>query len=180
MSDVDRLDWLTQNWSRVRPDMDITPWQVWGRTTRIHDLFLAAITPALKKHGLTFKEFQTLAALVLVGPPYQANPNEITKFNLLTSGGTTNLLSRMEKEGLVRRKPDPADKRGVIVQITDKGLDSFSASVVEENRIEHDLLSTLSPEERRVLAILLRKLLLSIDPVPATRNTDRQAGGGPS
>ena len=90
----DRLDYLSGKWSETRPELDIRPWQIWGRITRIHELFLAAIAPGLSMHELNFKEFQTLAALILSGPPYEASPNQIAKFNLLTSGGVANLLAR--------------------------------------------------------------------------------------
>ncbi|QGN55627.1 MarR family winged helix-turn-helix transcriptional regulator [Novosphingobium sp. Gsoil 351] len=104
----DRLEFLSQKWNERRPDLDISPWQVWGRITRIHELFLAAIAAPLSSHELNFKEFQTLAALVLAGEPYEASPNQIGRFNLLTSGGVANLLARMEREGLVERRPDPS------------------------------------------------------------------------
>jgi DNA-binding MarR family transcriptional regulator len=162
----DRLDYLTEGWRAARPDMDISPWQIWGRTTRVHELFLAAITPALQRHGLNFKEFQTLAALILGGKPYEANPNTVAKHNLLTSGGMANLIGRMEKEGYVERHPDPNDRRGVLIRLTARGRRQFEQAVLEENRIEHELLKALTAEERAVLGTLLRKLLLSIDPVP--------------
>lgn len=164
MPSRDRLDFLSENWRATRPDIDITPWQVWGRTTRIHELFLSQVGRALRRHALTFNEYETLGALVLAGPPYRANPTHIQRFNLLTSGGLANLLGRMEREGLIERHPDPADKRGVLVQITERGLSSFNAALVEENRVEHDLLAGLNTEERAILSILLRKLLSSIDP----------------
>lgn len=173
----DRLDYLSEQWHARRPDIDITPWGIWGRTTRLHELFLGAISETLSRHGLNFKEFQTLGALVLAGPPYEVRANEIARFNLLTSGGLANLLSRMEKYGFLERKPDTRDKRGVIVRITEKGLSAFNAAVVAENRIEHDLVRALTAEEREVLALLLRKLLRSIDPdalpaqEPATEST---------
>jgi DNA-binding MarR family transcriptional regulator len=161
----DRLEYLTKKWNERRPDLDITPWQVWGRITRIHELFLAAIAPALASHELNFKEFQTLAALVLRGEPYEATPQQIGRFNLLTSGGVANLLARMEREALVERRPDPDDRRSVIVRATARGLDDFEAAVIEENRVEHELLRALTREERQILGTLLRKLLLAIDPI---------------
>jgi DNA-binding MarR family transcriptional regulator len=165
MVNDDRLDYLSKKWNRQRPSLDISPWQVWGRITRLHELFVARIAPELTAHELNFKEFQTLAALVLSGEPYEATPAAIARFNLLTSGGVANLLARMEREGLVERRPDQIDKRSVIVKITDHGLAAFDAAVVNENRVEHDLLYALSPEERSILATLLRKLLVSMDPV---------------
>jgi DNA-binding MarR family transcriptional regulator len=175
MATRDRLDFLSDSWRATRPDIDITPWQVWGRTTRIHELFLGYVTRSLRGHALTFTEFQTLGALVLAGPPYAANPNQIQRFNLLTSGGLANLLGRMEREGLIERRPDTQDKRGVIVQLTPLGLQHFNDALVEENRVEHELLAGLSGEERAILSMLLRKLLLSIDPEHLAEPADAPA-----
>jgi DNA-binding MarR family transcriptional regulator len=163
VAERDRLDFLTDSWNRTRPDINIQPWQIWGRTTRLHELFLLAVGKALRRHSLTFSEFETLAALVLAGVPYRAYPNQIAQFNLLTSGGLANQLGRMEKDGLISREPGQDDKRSVVVQLTKTGLDRFNESVIEENKIEHELLTALTAEERAILSVLLRKLLLSID-----------------
>ena len=84
---------------------------------------------------------------------------------MLTSGGVANLLARMEREQLIERRPGARDRRSVIVRATERGLRDFDAAVTSENRIEHELLGTLSHEERGILAMLLRKLLLALDPV---------------
>jgi DNA-binding MarR family transcriptional regulator len=174
----DRLDFLSEGWSELRPEMDISPWQIWGRTTRLHELFVSQISRVLRRHSLTFTEFQTLGALVLAGPPYRANPTQIQRFNLLTSGGLANLLGRMESEGLIERNPDPDDRRGVVVHLTAQGLNRFNAALVEENQVEHELLGAMNPEERAVLSILLRKLLASIDPEgTAVPDRDEPRGG---
>lgn len=165
MGEIDRLDYLSRKWNETRPELDIKPWQIWGRTARLHEIFLVAIAPALARHELTFKEYQTLAALVLRGEPYEASPNQIGKFNLLTSGGVANLLARMEREGLVERRPGAGDKRSVVVRATARGLADFDAAVTEENKVEHELLNHLTDSEQAILALLLRKLLLSIDTV---------------
>lgn len=164
MSQEDRLDYLSAQWRSRRADVDISPWQVWGRLTRIHELFLAAVSKVLGEHELNFKEYQTLGAIVLAGDG-EVSPVEIAKHNLLTSGGVTNLLSRMEKEGLIKRRPHPEDRRSVLVRSTPRGDADFDAAIVSENMVEHRLLSALTMEERQILATLLRKLLLSIDPV---------------
>ena len=71
----------------------------------------------------------------------------------------------MEKEGLIERRPGPHDRRSVIVRATDHGIAAFHDAIAAENRVEHELLKTLSDEERAILGTLLRKLLLAIDPV---------------
>ncbi len=159
----DRLDRLSREWAEQRSDMDITPWQVWGRVTRINDIFMQRLSRLLSQNGLNYTELQTLAALIVSGPPYEANPNAISRHNLLTTGGMTNVLTRMEKKGLVTRRKDPNDGRGVIVSVTQKGLDTFETVIVKENVIEHKMLEGISDEEREVVAVVLRKILRSID-----------------
>lgn len=164
MSDQeDRLDRLSRAWANNRTDMDITPWQVWGRITRINDIFLARLSKLLNQHGLNYTELQTLGALIVGGPPYEAKPNAISRHNLLTSGGMTNVLTRMEKKGLISRRKDDQDRRGVIVSVTQQGLDAFEAVIVKENQIEHQLLDGIGKEDRETVALVLRQILLNID-----------------
>ncbi len=159
----DRLDRLSAEWSEQRSDMDITPWQVWGRITRINDIFLQRLNDLLTRHGLNYTELQILGALIVSGPPYESKPNAISRHYLLTSGGMTNALTRMERKGLVTRRRDANDRRGVIVSVTDLGLEKFNHVITKENAIEHRMLAGISQEERTVVATILRKILLQID-----------------
>lgn len=159
----DRLDRLSREWANNRRDMDITPWQVWGRITRINDIFLGRLCKLLNQHNLNYTELQTLGALIVGGPPYEAKPNAISRHNLLTSGGMTNVLTRMEKKGLISRRKDSNDRRGVIVSVTEQGLDTFEAVIVKENQIEHRLLEGIADSERETVAKILRQILLNID-----------------
>ena len=159
----DRIDRLSDEWALRAANLDIKPWQVWGRITRINDIFLLKLNKILSQNDLSYSELQTLGALIVSGPPYELNPNTISRHNLLTSGGMTNVLTRMEKKGLITRRKDARDRRGVIVSVTERGLDIFETVIVAENAIEHRLIKGLSETERTVIAVVLRKLLLSID-----------------
>ena len=159
----DRIDRLSDEWALRAANLDIRPWQVWGRITRINDIFLLKLNKILSQNDLSYSELQTLGALIVSGPPYELNPNTISRHNLLTSGGMTNVLTRMEKKGLITRRKDARDRRGVIVSVTERGLNIFETVIVAENAIEHRLIKGLSETERAVIAVVLRKLLLSID-----------------
>ena len=154
---------MSDEWALRAANLDIRPWQVWGRITRINDIFLLKLNKILSQNDLSYSELQTLGALIVSGPPYELNPNTISRHNLLTSGGMTNVLTRMEKKGLITRRKDARDRRGVIVSVTERGLDIFETVIVAENAIEHRLIKGLSETERTVIAVVLRKLLLSID-----------------
>lgn len=75
----------------------------------------------------------------------------------------TNVLTRMEKKGLISRRKDDNDRRSVIVSVTQQGLDAFEAVIVKENQIEHRLLDGIGKEDRETVAPVLRQILLNID-----------------
>ena len=159
----DVIDRLSEAWSARYAGIQSGPWQVWARLWRVHESFVSAASRALKPHGLDYKEFQTLGALVLFGEPYIAAPKDLARYSLLTSGGTTLLMKRLERKGLIRRSRSTTDMRGVCVQLTEQGLRKFDEALANENRIEHKMLDPLSREERDQLIALLRKLMSARD-----------------
>ena len=100
-----------------------------------------------------------LAALRRAGPPYRMNPTALYESVLLSSGGMTKRLDRLEATGLVVRLPDPTDRRGRLVALTDRGRELVDAAVVDHLANEERLLAGLSASERDALSDLLRKLL---------------------
>jgi DNA-binding MarR family transcriptional regulator len=84
---------------------------------------------------------------------------------MLSSGAITNRIDRLEERGLVRRTPDPADRRGVLVELTPAGRGAVDQAVERHLANEHRLLAGLTPAERDELAALLRRLLLTLDDV---------------
>jgi len=95
----------------------------------------------------------------------------------------TNRLDRLEASGLVERQPDPNDRRGRLVVLTDRGRDLVDTAVADHLDNEQRLLVALDAGEREQLAGLLRKLLLSppfreLD--PAADALETSPVGGPS
>jgi len=78
---------------------------------------------------------------------------------MLSSAGVTSRVDRLERRGLVRRLPDPNDRRGVIIELTDEGLEVVDAAAAANTVSERQLLGRLEPDELVVLERLLRKLL---------------------
>ena len=78
---------------------------------------------------------------------------------MVTSGTMTNRIDRLSTSRLVTREPDPADGRGVLVMLTAEGLTRVDASLSDLLRKEHDILSTLSFDERQQLANILKALM---------------------
>jgi len=78
---------------------------------------------------------------------------------MVTSGTMTNRVDRLTERGLVARSPDPHDRRGVRVQLTDQGLFAIDGAFTDLLKREHTLLEALDVTERRELAQLLRRLM---------------------
>ena len=133
----------------------------WQRITRAGLLQGASFARVFAPYGISFGEYLVLAALRRAGPPYQMNPTRLFNSVILSSGAMTNRLDRLEEMDLVERLPDPSDRRGRLVALTDKGRELVDAAVVDHLANEEHLLAGLDPQERLQLAGLLRKLLLS-------------------
>jgi DNA-binding MarR family transcriptional regulator len=82
---------------------------------------------------------------------------------MLSSAGMTSRIDRLERRGLVRRLPDPDDRRGVIVELTDQGLEIVDAAVAALAISDRELLERFEPQELVLLEGLLRKLLGSLE-----------------
>jgi DNA-binding MarR family transcriptional regulator len=101
------------------------------------------------------------------------NPTRLFNSVILSSGAMTKRLDRLEEMGLVERLPDPNDRRGRLVALTDRGRELVDAAVVDHLENQQTLLGALDAGEREDLASLLRKLLLSppfrdLDPAPGS------------
>lgn len=171
----DAIDRIVQEWNRERPGLDVSATHVLQRITRLYLLQSASFAEMFNRYGLTFGEYEVLAALVRSGPRQWLRPSDLVGALVLSSGAVTNRIDRVEAAGLVERLPDPNDRRGTLVALTDKGRQVVDEAVVAHLANEERLLAALSVRERGQLADLLRKLLVSepfagLDP---SRSNDR-------
>jgi DNA-binding MarR family transcriptional regulator len=164
----DEVDDLVDAWQAQRPDLDVAPLQVLSRVSRLAKHLDIARRSAFAGHGLQAWEFDVLSALRRSGPPFQLTPGALLRATLVTSGTMTNRIDRLTEAGLVRREPDPRDRRGVLVTLTGKGRASVDAALADLLRSERALLAGLDSGQRQRLADLLRTLLVPFDaPGPA-------------
>lgn len=154
----DAINRLIEQWRRERPDLDARPMAVIGRLLRAARIADRAIEQTLSQHGLRPGWFDVLSALRRAGAPYRLTPGQLTHSLMLSTGGMTKRLDRMESAGLVRRSPDPDDRRGLLVEMTDKGLRLVDAAVEAHLENEERLLRHLTKSERTQLERLLLKL----------------------
>lgn len=121
----------------------------------------------LAEFGLNIGEWHVLSALWNSGDPFQSSPGDLAKRMELTTGAMTNRLDGLEAEGLVRRLPDPDDRRGVIVELTPKGRELWERSVGAQATKEQFVASALNATERRQLNTLLRRMVIRAEQATA-------------
>ena len=159
----DEVDDLVAAWQAERPDLDVTPLQVLSRVSRLARHLDRARRAAFAGHDLEPWEFDVLSALRRQGAPYELSPGALLRATLVTSGTMTNRIDRLEEAGLVSRRPDPQDKRGVLVTLTAAGAARVDAALADLLEAEQALLAALPEGSRRALAGLLRILLAPLD-----------------
>jgi DNA-binding MarR family transcriptional regulator len=87
-----------------------------------------------------------------------AGPRRITELaesEAIAQPTVTTLVGRMERDGLVERRPDPGDARAVLVHLTDDGLTRLNEMRVAREALLDARLQTLTADEREVLAAAL-------------------------
>ncbi|BAU40808.1 MarR family winged helix-turn-helix transcriptional regulator [Leptolyngbya sp. O-77] len=160
----DRLDHILRQWQREAPQLNAAPLAVVGRMLRIARLLEKHRETVLADYGLNVWSFDVLATLRRQGPPYQLKPTDLYSLLMLSSGAVTNRIDRLEQDGIVTRLRDPGDRRGVIVQLTDKGIQlSDQVMPVLFEKEQAILVQFATEQECETLVRLLRQFLLSLE-----------------
>lgn len=160
---MDEVDRIVSEWQRERPDLDVAPMEVVSRVSRLAKLLDRARKDIFASHGLDVWSFDVLSALRRAGAPYQLSPSKLTEQMMVTSGTMTNRIDRLVSAGLVTRSPDPGDRRGVRVQLTEDGLAKVDGAMLDFLEREHELMSSMTGAQTRRLADLLRTMSASFD-----------------
>ncbi|MFF4580861.1 MarR family winged helix-turn-helix transcriptional regulator [Streptomyces sp. NPDC001389] len=155
----DAVDAITDQWYAVRPDLDTTPMAVFGRIYRISKAMGDAVERVYNRHGVSRGEFDVIATLRRSGSPFTLSPRELSATLMLTTGGMTGRLDKLEKAGLLTRSPDPHDRRGLQVTLTERGLALVDKAVTAGIEVNRAALADFAPEEIEALGGLLRRLL---------------------
>ncbi|MFF9770005.1 MarR family winged helix-turn-helix transcriptional regulator [Streptomyces sp. NPDC014636] len=156
---ADSVDAIIEQWARVRPDLDTRAMEVFGRIFRLSRAMGDRMEKAYKPYGISRGEFDVLATLRRSGEPYALSPRQLSAALMLTTGGMTGRLDKLERAGLLRRSPDPHDRRGLQVTLTEEGLRLIDEAVAAGLAEESAALTALNAEQADQLAGLLRELL---------------------
>ena len=143
-----------QTWAeRIGPNSAM---QAVTNVMRVQQILQAAVDESLRPHGLTFARYEALVLLSfsrrgslpmrLMGERLQLHPTSIT-----------NIVDRLEADGLARRLPHPGDRRTTLVELTDAGRDRLKAATVAVTGAEFGLIG-LEDDEVGTLSALLTKV----------------------
>ncbi|MFC8402525.1 MarR family winged helix-turn-helix transcriptional regulator [Streptomyces griseoincarnatus] len=160
---ADPVDAIIEQWARVRPDLDTAGMEVFGRVYRLARAMGDRHERVYAPFGISRGEFDVLATLRRAGEPYTLSPRQLSATLMLTTGGMTGRLDKLERAGLLRRSPDPQDRRGLQVTLTEEGLRLIDEAVVAGVTEQSRALAALGPERSALLADLLRDLLLATE-----------------
>jgi DNA-binding MarR family transcriptional regulator len=163
MAGTDHIDEIVAQWQRERPELNAEPLAVFGRLFRAAALADSLLGQQLAGYGLQPGWFDLLAALRRAGEPYELNPTQLMRASMLSSGGTTKRLDRLAAAGLVERRPDPGDRRGVLVRLTPRGTEVIDKAIGTHLGNEERLLEAFPPGDQRMFSQLLRRLLAVLE-----------------
>jgi DNA-binding MarR family transcriptional regulator len=155
----DKIDAFLERLEGI-PGLD---YEVEGIVDRINSLqrrFRHAHEETLREWSLTWGEWKVLGSL---RHGSCSTPGELSSELELSSGAMTNRLDRLEEAGLVRRVPDPDDRRGVKIEVTEAGKRIWTESTAAQAQKEIHVASALTKREQTQLNTLLRKLMLEFE-----------------
>ena len=159
----DNVSRIVREVCQAWPGYETSSLEVVLRMLRAYNFFDRELIRGLVEYEVNPGEFGVLIELRLAGPPYRMTPTQLHNRLLVTSGGMTGRIDRLQTRGLVCRSPDLDDRRSILVELTERGLELIEVVAHTHYRIMEHLTEGLTSEERDCLAGLLRKLLFDLE-----------------
>lgn len=160
----DGLDAVLDHLGAEIPGLDPVTEGIVQRIEILKKQFDQSLDETLGEYGIDRHAYSLLGRLRAHGPPYRKAAGKLAEDMRLSSGAMTNRLDRMTEAGLIRRLPDPNDRRGTLVEPTEEGHAVWDRAVSTQARREALLSAVLTDDERRQLHDLLRQLMRAFWP----------------
>jgi DNA-binding MarR family transcriptional regulator len=155
---------MLDQWRQSRPEINAEGMSLVPRLLRLAHMYAGEMARVSESFGLKRGWLDVLSALRRVGPPYRMSATELAQWVLLSSGGMTGRLDRMEDAGLLRRCPDPEDRRGVLIELTPRGRTVIDAAI-DAHLVLYEQLTgaALTKAEQQKFIELTRKQTLAFE-----------------
>jgi DNA-binding MarR family transcriptional regulator len=161
---TDRVGAGMDRWRREFPDIDCSGKAVVGRLLHLNEVMLKEVNRVLGKHRLKYPAYAVMATLRVEGEPYRMMPKRLLETLILTSGGLSNILRRLEKARYIRRLADKNDGRGVVVELTEQGRRVVEPAMRDHSETERRLVAMLSREDQQAAARALGLMMAAHHP----------------
>jgi DNA-binding MarR family transcriptional regulator len=163
---------MTDAWRREMPELERPESEFIRRTARLEQLLEESLSESLLPWNLTKADFNVLSILRTAGAPCELRPTDIRNRLVLTSGGVSNILNRLERLGLAERVPDASDRRISWVRLTGTGIEVAEDTMRAWSAVQEPMFTGLDPALAHQASDTLRKILLVLgDREPATAAT---------
>jgi DNA-binding MarR family transcriptional regulator len=161
MARRDKIDRMLQEWSWSSYDLALQQMAVSKRISLMARRLEKLATDTLGPLGLDPGEFEVLATLLRSGPEHELSPSALNRWLMISGGGLTKRMTRLEERGLVTRRLDPGDRRSLLVALTADGKDLAERAAMAHSAATAELIDRIGPDAREQLSSLLREMLLS-------------------
>ncbi len=148
------LDLMEKNWPEAHGAL-MKSFPLIDRISAIHDGVRSKI---LAEYSLQGADFGILTALRRKGEPYVLSPTLLRRYMLVSSGGLTKMLHRLESSGMILRGDSPVDGRIKLVQLTPRGKKTIENVVAKLQESNRRVIAHFDAEEIQQLDSLLSKL----------------------
>ena len=166
----DLVDEIVDGWRQRRPELDFSPLEVVSRVLRAAHHLQARLDKVAAAYGLSHTgDLDVLTNLDRAAQPHERTPSELAEAQLVTAGGMTVRLDRLQRAGLIERRPNPSDGRGVLVRLTPMGKELAADALTTLIETQAEGIRDLDQSQQTLLAGLLRVLLVSLGDTPAFR-----------
>ncbi|KRB80120.1 hypothetical protein ASE01_01040 [Nocardioides sp. Root190] len=168
----DGVDAVQADWRRERPDIDVKSIGIVTRIWRVGRYLDRLRNDRLAVWETDRATIDILGMLRRSGAPYRQSAGQLTKHALITSGGVSQRLDKLERAGLITRHLDVNDRRRVDVELTADGMKLIDSVLADALHADNDILDEVfTEEELEAFCALLRKFMLHFEP-SATVRTD--------
>lgn len=173
---TDGVDRVEEDWHRERPDIDVDSIGIISRIWRVGRHLERERKERLAQLGTDRVTIDVLSMLRRAGQPYTLSAAELTHHSLITSGGVSQRLRKLEAAGLIERHIDLHDRRRIDVKLTAEGMRLIDSVVAELMEHESKLLDVLTESDQDDLRRTLRTLLARFEPTGDATTTDDLPG----
>lgn len=159
----DVIDAVLADWLRARPETNAASLQIVGRILWLGRHYEEAVGRLLSGHDLSYSDYDVLATLRRAGAPFELTPTELSRRVLLSSGGLTACLRRLEAADLICRRSVPEDRRRLLARLTPQGFDLVESFIDERFALADLALDGLDADDRNQAEAVLRRLVNTLE-----------------